>query len=193
MTSRARVLVLLFVLSVLPDGSRPRLPLEERYSVLLSNEKAGYVTATIDGSRVDIVQHIDENGRGPKTQETLTLDAERPAHGMAHQGQWWTGGPVDERFTQKGGRARWKTLNDSGDVQVAENRLYIANNASVWAYSFYMRALLAAPNQRLATLPSGRNARGETARDRDRRRLADHGHGLCPLGRRGATELHPAR
>lgn len=137
---------------------------EERYSILISNEKAGYVTAKVDGARADVVMHIDENGRGPKTRETLTLDSRGFPTAWHIQGIWWTGGPIDERFTQKKGRARWKTLNDSGDVQASENRLYIANNASLWAYSFYMRALLASPNQRLATLPSG-EMRVEKLRD----------------------------
>lgn len=155
---------LLVAASLICAGHALAAPNEDRYSILISNEKAGYVTAKTNGAKVDVVMHIDENGRGPKTRETLTLDPSGLPTDWHIQGIWWTGGPVDERFTQKGGRARWKTLNDSGEVRSPGNRLYIANNASLWAYTFYMRALLAAPNQRLATLPSG-EMRVEKLRD----------------------------
>jgi hypothetical protein len=71
------------------------------------------------------------------------------------EGNGWTGGPVKESFTQSKGRARWKTLNDSGEVAVPANRLYIANDGSPWSYGMYVRALLDAPGNRIAALPAG--------------------------------------
>lgn len=164
MALRARVLLLVTASLGLVGPLCAAVPVEERYSILISNEKAGYVSAKIDGARAQVVLHIDENGRGPKTTETLTLDSRGYPTDWHIKGKWSTGAPVDERFTQKGESARWKTLNDSGEARTPETRLYVANNASPWAYSFYLRVLLAAPNQRLETLPSG-EMRVERMRD----------------------------
>ena len=46
----------------------------ERYAVIQDGEKIGYVVAARRGSHVEIDFRIDDNGRGPKLKEQLTLD-----------------------------------------------------------------------------------------------------------------------
>ena len=128
---------------------------EERYAVMMGNEKTGYLTATSERRDVTVVYHVDENGRGTKTRESLELDERGLPIAWRIQGNAWYGAPVSERFTQQNGRARWTSSNDSGGVDVGVNRLYVANDGSPWSYGLYVRALLGTPARTQASLPAG--------------------------------------
>jgi hypothetical protein len=51
---------------------------------------------------------------------------------VGHRRKSWFGAPVKESFAIENGRAKWTSLDDSGDAD-AKGALYIANNGTPWA------------------------------------------------------------
>ena len=137
---------------------------EERLVVILNGEKAGYLNAKSHGDRVDVDFHVDENGRGSKTQETIVLGSDGLPHSWTVKGKAWVGAPVDESFNWQEVTASWKTLNDQGSVPADAPHLYIANDASPYALGVYLKALIATPDRTLPAWPAG-SVRAERIRD----------------------------
>ena len=126
----------------------------ERYAVIQDGEKIGYVVAARRGSHVEIDFRIDDNGRGPKLKEQLTLDEHGRPTAWRIEGKAEAGAPVKEEFAFAAGRATWKSLDDSGSASAAAP-LYVAKDTSSWALGMYVRAALAAPDGVVRSLPSG--------------------------------------
>jgi imidazolonepropionase-like amidohydrolase len=158
---RAPLLSLLWLVLATPalaaDGT-------ERLVVITSGEKIGYLNATTTGDRIEVDFHVDENGRGSKTRETIVLGADGLPHTWTVKGNSWYGAPVDEKFGWNGVTARWWTLNDQAEVPAAGPHVYIANDGSPYALAVYLKALLAAPYLTLPGWPAG-TLRAERIRD----------------------------
>jgi hypothetical protein len=137
---------------------------EERMVVILNGEKAGYLNVQSQGDRIEVDFHVDNNGRGSKTRETLVLGSDGLPHAWTVKGRAWVGAPVDESFDWHAGTASWKSLNDQGSVQVDAPHLYLANDASPYALGVYLKALLATPDRTLPAWPSG-SVRAERIRE----------------------------
>ncbi len=130
-------------------------PQEERYVIVQNGEQVGHVRATITGANVAIDYLVDNNGRGPRLQQRLTLGANGLPSEWTVEGRSTFGGAVNERFTQTGGTATWSSQADEGTAPVSAPALYIANDDTPWSQGLYARALLAAPNRTLNVLPGG--------------------------------------
>jgi hypothetical protein len=128
---------------------------EQRYVIVTGSERIGHLVARTTGSVVDIESVVDDNGRGARTTERVELDTTGRPTAWSIRGRGDMGGRVTEDYAWRRGTAQWKTLNDHGQVRVAQAPLYLAADASAWALGAYARALLATPDRRAAVLPSG--------------------------------------
>jgi hypothetical protein len=142
----------------------PAADADEQLVVILNGEKAGYLHAKLGAGRIEVDFHVDDNGRGSKTQESIVLGSDGLPHAWTVKGTAWYGAPIEESFEWHADAASWKTLNDQGSVAATGPHLYIANDASPYAFGLYLKALLAAPDQTLPGWPAG-SVRAEHIRD----------------------------
>lgn len=124
-------------------------------TVLSNDESVGHVEARTDGDRVEIDYFVDNNGRGPKHRETLTLGPDGVPLAWSLQGSSLMGAPVSESYRFTGGHAVWQSQADSGNVPSERAPLYIGNDVSPWALGLYARRAIAAPGMQSAVLPGG--------------------------------------
>lgn len=130
-------------------------PTREAFGVISNGEKIGSMVATIDGRRVDIDWRIDDNGRGPKIRERNILDTRGVPIERQIEGKAWVGAPVKERFKFANGVARYRSLNDSGQMRAREAPVYLDNEGSPWIIEIAAQQALAAPNNTISVSPSG--------------------------------------
>jgi imidazolonepropionase-like amidohydrolase len=140
---------------------RPEPPAPETKSKFVLLTTAGQIgsldvteTAGPEGAIVDCVFTVDDNGRGPKLREHVEIGRDgRPAR-WTIEGKGGVGAPVKESFAVDGAKARWTTLNDQGEAAAASG-LYLPIQGTPWNLGFFLRALLRAPDRRVAVLPAG--------------------------------------
>ena len=126
----------------------------EHYVLIEIGENVGDLEVKTAGRHIDVDWKVNDNGRGPKIKEKIELDAAGlPVH-WEIEGTAGVGAPVKETFDFTGGRAKWKSLDDSGEA-TSKAPLYNPNNASPWALGLFLRTLLATPGEKHALLPSG--------------------------------------
>jgi imidazolonepropionase-like amidohydrolase len=128
----------------------------EKIVVIASGRNIGGITATTTGNRVDVEYVIDDNGRGPRIRERLVLGADGLPRRWEIAGTAWFGSPVKETFQIRGGTARWKSTNDSGEAPATPGTMYLANDASPWITGLLIREALRRPERTLPVLPGGK-------------------------------------
>ncbi|HUM10853.1 MAG TPA: amidohydrolase family protein [Myxococcaceae bacterium] len=126
----------------------------DRYSLLTSTGRIGTLVVRSERNVVDVDWRVDQNGRGPKVHEHLVLDASGLPTSREISGTNTYGAPVKESFQVEAGRARWKTLDDSGEAP-SSNAIYVDNRGSPWSQMHQLRVLLASKGLTRAALPSG--------------------------------------
>lgn len=107
-------------------------------------EVIGRLVAASDGVAVTIEYAVDENGRGAKHQERIRLNERGLPVDWRIDGTSLMGGAVHEALATDGDTQRWVSQADQGSVTGSPLKLYIANDASPYAYGIYARAALAA-------------------------------------------------
>src|SRR5262245_2549543 len=127
----------------------------DEYSVISAKEKVGSLIATTDGNGVDISYEVNNNGRGPKIREQLTLNESGIPTQWHIAGRSMFGSVIDEEFTWKRGSAQWHGQDGKGSARMKEPRLYITNDGSPWSSGLYARMLLKAKDHSLDVAPSG--------------------------------------
>ncbi len=128
----------------------------DEYSVISAKEKVGSLIATSDGANVDITYEVNNNGRGPKIREQLTLnDAGIPTQWRI-TGKSLFGGVIDEQFSWQRGSAQWHGQDGKGSARMAQPKLYITNDGSPWSGGLYVRTLLKSKDRSIDVAPSGR-------------------------------------
>jgi imidazolonepropionase-like amidohydrolase len=127
-----------------------------RWVAVSNGEAVGHLHAERDGASVAIDYFIDNNGRGPKVREQLTLDERGYPLDWTIEGSSLFGAPVDEAYRWQDGEVRWRSQADRGEQAAAVPPMYIGGDASPWSLEMYARALLAAEGQSIDVLPSGR-------------------------------------
>lgn len=151
----ALVLVaLLWAGGAFPD-SAPAVQSTQRFVVISNGEPVGSLQADRRGTHIEVDYHIEDNGRGPRTKESIDLGTDGLPHHWRISGSGETGVAIRESFEWSGSRAKWRTLNDRGAFSGSERRLYLAAGASPYAYALFVQALLAAPNHTLRGWPTG--------------------------------------
>ncbi|MDE1150656.1 MAG: amidohydrolase family protein [Azospirillaceae bacterium] len=127
----------------------------DKLSIIQNGESIGTVTGVTDGKTVNVDYYVDDNGRGPKHHETLTIGAGDIPVSWTVAGTSLMGASISENFKWDGGQATWSSQADKGAVPAAKAPLYVVNDDSPWAVGVYARALLKAPGNTMALLPGG--------------------------------------
>jgi hypothetical protein len=127
----------------------------ESFSIISNGHVVGSLEAITEGSSTTIDFKVSENGRGPSSHEEMVIDSDGiPVHWIV-VGKSLVGAPMQEQFDWKRGKLSWRGEADSGKMVTVKPRLYLANDASPWAYGVYARAALKAPDLKVNVTPSG--------------------------------------
>ncbi len=132
------------------------------YRVQIHGVASGAQTVYTDSSRV---AHADysyaDRGRGDHVVASWTLDAHGiPVTYEASGNDYWKV-PFTEKFELRNGKAVWKSTAESGEKTLTAAAFYLPANPAPEMQAVLVRALLQAPDHRLALLPEG-EARLET-------------------------------
>lgn len=134
-------------------------PVSEEWVFLTSTGPIGAMKAvtTVEksGSRVAIDFRIDNNGRGAKLTETITLDAKQNVLSREVSGTGEVGAPVKEQYSFADGTARWKTLNDEGQATSKTPPTYLEANGAPWFAGHLLRTMMRSKATSLPVLPAG--------------------------------------
>ncbi len=128
----------------------------EQLVVVSNDEVVGTLDVVHAGPLVEITYRVDNNGRGPKIDEKITLDERGYPLDWRITGASTFGAAVDEHYQWRDGVAKWRSQADSGMLEADAPPMYIGGDDSPWSLGMYARALLEAPDQALEVLPSGR-------------------------------------
>ena len=102
---------------------------------------------------------------------TWKLDADGLPIEYTGNGNDYMKAPVEERFEIKDGKASWKNRSEKGEQAVTGKAFYLPMNAPPEIFGVLARALLKAPNHKLALLRPAKRAskRGQKVDCRQRR------------------------
>jgi hypothetical protein len=140
------------------------------------------------------------NGRGPELTEQLRYAADGTMASYAVQGNSTFGAVVDDKFGYQDGKAVWKSTTEQGEQAVRGSAMYVPLNSSFEVASATIAALSAAPDGKLALLPSGTLTQRKLAELRLSREgapaqtvqlLAQTGLGLSPQFYWATTDARP--
>src|SRR5213082_2832060 len=126
------------------------------YTVLFEGRVAGSEIATVRGDgAVDVQMSYRNNGRGPDLKEHSRFAPDGTLLSFEVKGKSTFGAPIDESYTLKGGKARWRSQADRGEMAVTAPAVYVPVDSSFEAAAAMVRAALRQPGQRIAALPGG--------------------------------------
>ena len=129
-------------------------PVAETWGLATSAGRIGTLKAVTQGRAVTVDWRVDDNGRGPKVTEAITLDARGLVQRRDIQGRGDSGAPVKESFWLEGQKARWQSLGDRGEAPAA-GALYLDAGGSPWGLVHAFKVLLATRGLSRPALPSG--------------------------------------
>lgn len=136
----------------------------ECYSILTNGVDVGSLQVTRGGTRVTVSYRVDENGRGPRLDESIEIGADGVPIRWNIQGRAGSGAPVREQFAWRGDRATWRTAGDHGGARGARPHLYLASDTSPYALGLYIEALSRTESMTLPGWPTG-EVRAQRVRD----------------------------
>ncbi|MFT4077547.1 MAG: amidohydrolase family protein [Asticcacaulis sp.] len=120
-----------------------------------NKQPIGHLDVTQSGQVISIDYFVDDNGRGPKHKQTLTLAPDGlPLSGQI-SGTSLMGGKVDEQFAFDKDHFTWTSQADHGDLKMKAPGLYIVNDSNPYNLALYARWLLKQPGQEADVLPGG--------------------------------------
>ena len=131
------------------------IPKVEVYSVLYGGTKVGSSKVTIDGNDLTIVHEVNNNGRGSKSNETLTLTDQGVPLAWTIEGLTTFGNAVDEQFSVNEGAASWEAAAGEGSASFDGATVYVSQDGSPYAAYIYVNALLNDDDMTMPMLPSG--------------------------------------
>jgi len=124
-----------------------------RYSVLMSDSKAGSQVVTTSGDTITVDFEYNDRGRGPKTHSVIRVDARGIPLSLATTGNDYLKTPIEERLSSDGATLRWKSTTESGEAPIGS--LYTSVYGAPEELAVLARALLRNDGA-LALLPGGR-------------------------------------
>lgn len=126
-----------------------------RHTVLMSGRPAGVEKSWAEaGGRVYYFE-FNDRGRGPAVTERIVLGGDGLPALMETTGHDYFKNPVAERFTLANGRATWKNSAEDGSKVLTSRAIYGSLDGVPSEAGLLARALLAAPDGRMALLPEG--------------------------------------
>jgi imidazolonepropionase-like amidohydrolase len=130
---------------------------ETRYTIDFGGNKAGTaVTRPVGAREWRYTFEYNDRGRGPKIEEHAVVDERGLPVLLEITGIDYWKNPVDERFEAKDGKAAWHNASESQSPMAAAGpSYYLTINGAPQELELLARALLAAPGQTLALLPTG--------------------------------------
>ena len=128
---------------------------DESYTVILGENKVGYLKTNTAWDTINIDYDFKNNGRGPTMKETIVLNPEGYPIDWKITGNTTFGNAVDEHFTIEGGNASWTDATGTGSTTVTSPQLYVNQFGSPYSTVLAARLLLAAPENTLPVLPAG--------------------------------------
>lgn len=129
---------------------------QRRQTVLMQGKPAGEQTVETDadgGARVEY--RFRDRGRGDHINSRWTLDAAGIPVEYQARGNNYLLVPVQERFSLRDGKARWKNDSEQGEKALTAPAFFLPLNAPPEMQGVLARALLKAPGHTLALLPAG--------------------------------------
>lgn len=128
----------------------------ERSEVLTMGAKAGFQEARYaDDGSVRVHYEFNDRGRGPKLDSEYRVGADGTVSAIAVKGNDYFKGPVDETLKRDGNSITWKNASENETRTVEQPSFYLGLNGVPEEYVLLARALLKAPQQKLAILPAG--------------------------------------
>src|SRR5881409_1397550 len=97
----------------------------------------------------------NDRGRGDHIIATWKLDRAGVPIEYDGRGNDYMKAPIEEHFEISNGRASWKNRSEKGEQSIAGEAFYLPMNAPPEFFAVLARALLKAPNHKLALLPAG--------------------------------------
>ncbi|WP_374359388.1 amidohydrolase family protein [Pseudoduganella danionis] len=128
-----------------------------KYLIISENAKqiGAQVTEHLDDGSTKVRFEFKNNGRGPDLTEQFRMAADGSMTSYSVQGNSTFGAVVNERFERKGDQAEWKSTSEQGQKTVKGAAGYLPLNSSFEVVSAYIGVLAAAPDHKMALLPSG--------------------------------------
>jgi len=114
----------------------------------MGGHRAGTETVTTQGNTRTIDFEFNDRGRGPKTHTVMSTDAHSVTASLKTDGNDYFKVPVAETFAN----GAWSNGAESGNAKAG---FFVSMYGPPEETGVLARALLAAPNQRLALLPAG--------------------------------------
>ncbi len=127
---------------------------EKRVVVSLSRKSGTNVTTVMPDGTIKITLDVLENGRGPHTDATLKIAADGTLASFEATGHHTMGTPVDETFSRAGTHSKWKSHEESGEVDGGPS-FFVPVCDLPDALGFLARALIQAGGT-MELLPGGR-------------------------------------
>jgi imidazolonepropionase-like amidohydrolase len=129
---------------------------ERTDKIFILGNPAGTQTVQMEPSGAARVEYsYNDRGRGDDIIATWKVDATGVPTEYEGHGNDYMKAPVEERFEMKNGRASWKNRSEQGEQAVAGEAFYLPINAPPEFMGVLARALLKAPDHKLALLPAG--------------------------------------
>jgi imidazolonepropionase-like amidohydrolase len=129
---------------------------ERTDKIFIQGNPAGTQTVQTESSGAVRAEYsYNDRGRGDHIIATWKLDAAGVPTEYEGKGNDYMKAPVEERFEMKNGRASWKNRSEQGEQTVTSEAFYLPMNAPPEFSAVLARALLKAPNHKLALLPAG--------------------------------------
>jgi imidazolonepropionase-like amidohydrolase len=124
--------------------------------ILIQGKLAGSQSVSAQGADAASAEFsFNDRGRGDHIVATWKLDAAGVPSAYTGRGNDYMKAPVAETFTRVGSKATWRNRAEHGDRMVSGEEFYIPANAPPEFSGVLARALLRAPEHRLALLPAG--------------------------------------
>jgi imidazolonepropionase-like amidohydrolase len=124
--------------------------------IFIQGNPAGTQTVqTEPGGAVRVEYSYNDRGRGDHIIATWKINGAGVPTEYEGSGNDYMKAPIEERFEMKNGHANWKNRSEQGEQAVSGTSFYLPMNAPPEFGGELARALLRAPNHKLALLPAG--------------------------------------
>lgn len=126
------------------------------YAVLMQGRAAGEqkVTTAADGA-IQVEYHYSDRGRGDRSTTRWRPGEDGTLREYSGSGNDYLLNPFEESYRLDGAQARWKNPSEQGQRELAAPAFFLPLQAAPEATGALARALLKAPQRKLALLPAG--------------------------------------
>ena len=145
-----------YQLSRLAPAFQPVSSAKHTDRILIQGNAAGTQTVErqADGA-IRAEYSFNDRGRGDHIIATWKLDGAGVPIEYDGRGNDYMKAPIEEHFETKNGRASWKNRSEQGEQAITGEAFYLPMNPPPELFGVLARALLKAPNHKLALLPAG--------------------------------------